>query len=154
MSIHELLAGLSLQMPGKVFSAADGITYFKATGDIEVILAGANDSDDFMLIADVAPFPRQSAEALAMAALKANWLFSGSAGVTFAICPETGFLQMNQLVSGANLTVDDFLKIVGRLAGLVARWRTIAFRLDRGEGVAEATSSDEILSMKENNVFA
>ena len=153
MCIEDLLAGLAAEMPGAVVPGADGIMHFRATEDIDVIIIGTEESDDFMLIADVAPFPQQSAETFAKAVLKANWLFEGTAGATFSICPETGFLTLSQLVRGADLTVDAFQEIVGRLTGLVARWRTLAFRLDRGEGVSAETMSDEHLRLAENNFF-
>ena len=84
------------------------------------------EADVVALYADVGELPVEGREDFYAAALKANWMFSGTGGSTLAIDPQSDKVILNRCDSLASLDVEGFSSTLERFVNMLETWMKIA----------------------------
>lgn len=120
MTFGELIEKLEKKL-GVEIEDAGGAAALEIDGQT-VILQQAG--DDLLLVrADIGPVPPDRMEAVARAALEANFLYRGTGGSTLAVNPADGHLHMHKYNWLERLDGDKALDMLSRFAETAALWR-------------------------------
>ena len=122
MTFGELIEGLGKKL-GVEIEDAGGAAALEIDGQA-VILQQAG--DDLLLVrADLGEIPPDRRDALACAALEANYLYQGTGGSTLAFNPGDGHLHLQRYNWLARTAVDKALEALTRFAETAALWRRL-----------------------------
>ena len=88
-------------------------------------LAGGPNGDILLARADIGEVPPDRREALAAAAMEANFLYQGTGGATLALNPVNGHLHLHRYDWLDRLDADKALETFSRFADTVSAWRRI-----------------------------
>ena len=102
---------------------ADTCTFL--VDDMKVSLMHIAEGEHLLCYADVGELSEEACPALALAALKANYLFRGTAGATLAVRPESSTLFLNQSLLLENLSYDDFIQVLSGFVDTLANWKKL-----------------------------
>ena len=120
MTFGELIDVLGKKL-GVEIEDAGGATALEIDGQT-VILQQAG--DDLVLVrADLGEVPPDRRDAVARAALEANYLYQGTGGSTLAVNPADGHLHMQKYNWLGRLDTDKALEMLTRFAETAALWR-------------------------------
>ena len=108
------LEGLAFDEQGRILLAIDG-------QQLVTLALDAEDPDALYLFSAIVPASSET-PGLLWRALKANYLWDGTAGATLAVEPETGLLVAHRRLVLPGLTYPDFHQAVRLFAELAAAW--------------------------------
>ncbi len=91
--------------------------------EMKVSLMHIAEGGRLLLFAEVGELPDGGCPALAMAALKANYLFRGTSGATLAVRPDSSMLFLNQSMLLENLSYDDFVQAISDFVDTIEEWQ-------------------------------
>ena len=140
MEFRELMKELGEKLGIALDGSDDAVGL--AVEDTAVImqLAGGLDGDILFTHADLGEPPMEGRDALAVAALEANFLYQGTGGATFAINSADGHLHLQRYDWLARLDADRAADALTRFADTIAAWRRIAADLGQAPSAEQATS--------------
>ena len=106
---------------------AGGASALDVDGQTVILqLAGGRDGDILLMRADLGETAPDRRDSLAVAALKANWLYQGTGGATLAFNPDDEHLHLHRYDWLDRLDSDKALEALSRFAETAAAWRRIA----------------------------
>ena len=78
-----------------------------------------------LLFADVGELPEEGRDGLLLAALKANYLFRGTAGATLAVRPDSSVLFLGRTLGLDGLSYEDFVQALSDFTTTLAEWKRL-----------------------------
>lgn len=126
MTFEKLAEGLGAKL-GVDIEDAGGAFALDVDGQTVILqLAGGRDGDILLMRADLGEISPDRRDALAAAALEANWLYQGTGGATLAVNPGDGHLHLHRYDWLDRLDADKALEVLSRFAETAVAWRRIA----------------------------
>jgi hypothetical protein len=123
MTFGELVEGLGAKL-GVEIEDAGGAVAFEIDG--ETVVLHLADEDLVLVRADLGEIPPDRRDALAPAALEANFLYKGTGGATLAVNPVDTHLHLQKYNWLGRLDVDKALDMLSRFAETAVAWKRIA----------------------------
>ena len=106
---------------------AGGASALDVDGQTVILqLAGGRDGDILLMRADLGETAPDRRDSLAVAALKANWLYQGTGGATLAFNPDDEHIHLHRYDWLDRLDPDKALEAILRFAETASAWRRIA----------------------------
>ena len=125
MTFEKLIEELSARL-GVEIEDAGGAFALEIDGQTVVLqLAGGRDGDILLMRADLGDIPPDRRDALAAAALEANFLYQGTGGATFAVNPGDGHLHLHRYDWLDRMDAERALSVLSRFTETVAAWSRI-----------------------------
>lgn len=78
-----------------------------------------------LLFADVGELPGAGLAGMLLAALRANFLFRGTAGATLAVRPGSPVLFLNRSLKLDGLSYEEFVQALGDFTNTLSEWRRL-----------------------------
>ena len=116
--IESLAEKLGIEITDEGGAAAVGI-------DGLTVLLHQADEDLLLLHADLGEIPPAGRDALAVAAMRANFLYQGTGGSTLAINPHNGHLHIQKYNWLERLDADKALDTLSRFADTSLKWQKL-----------------------------
>lgn len=137
MEFNELMKVLGEKL-GIELDGTDDAVGIEVEGTTVILqLAGGRDGDILFTHADLGETSVEGKDALAAAALEANFLYQGTGGATFARNPANGHLHLQRYDWLARLDADRVADALTRFADTIVAWRRIAEEIRRAPAPAE-----------------
>ena len=93
--------------------------------EMKVSLTYIAEGGHLLCLAEVGALPAEVDSAFLLAALKANFLFRGTAGATLAVSPDASTLFLNQSLLLASLSYEDFVQVLSDFTDTLAEWKKL-----------------------------
>ena len=93
--------------------------------EMKVSLMHIAEGGHLLCFAEVGALSAEVDPAFLMAALKANFLFRGTAGATLAVSPDASTLFLNQSLLLASLSYEDFVQVLSDFTDTLAEWKKL-----------------------------
>lgn len=100
---------------------ADTCTFL--VDDMKISIMSITEGGRLLLFADVGEIPEDGRAALSLAALRANYLFRGTAGATLAVCPDSPTLMLNQSMRLDTLSYEQFVQALDDFTSTLEEWK-------------------------------
>ncbi len=91
--------------------------------DMKISFLHVAEGGRLLLFAEAGDLPDAGAAGLLLAALKANYLFRGTAGATLAVRPDSPALFLNRSLQLDSLSYEDFVQALSDFTVTLAEWR-------------------------------
>ena len=121
---------------------ADTCTFL--VDDMKISIMSITEGGHLLLFADVGEIPADGRAALSLAALRANYLFRGTAGATLAVRPDSPILLLNQSLRLDTLSYEQFVQALDDFTSTLEEWkRTLAdYRPAPPDAAGEASPAE------------
>jgi hypothetical protein len=93
--------------------------------EMKVSMIHIIEGNRLLLFAEVGELAEEMCPALALAALKANYLFRGTGGATLSVNPETSMLCLNQSFLLEPIEYEVFIEIINGFVDTLAQWKSL-----------------------------
>ena len=123
MTFGELREGLDKKLGVEIEDAGGA---FALEIDGETVILQQADDDLVLVRADLGEIPPERRDALASAALEANFLYRGTGGSTLAINPNDAHLHLQKYNWLERVDVDRAFEMLSRFAETVTAWKRLA----------------------------
>ena len=147
MEIHQLLErfGNDTGLGRLDLDDADTCTFL--VDDMKISIMSITEGGHLLLFADAGEIPTDGRAALLLAALRANYLFRGTAGATLAVRPDSPTLLLNQSLSLDTLSYEQFVQALDDFTSTLEEWkRTLAdYRPAPPDAAGEASQAEPLL---------
>ena len=148
MTFKELIEGLGKKL-GEEIEDAGGAAAMEIDGET-VILQQAD--DDLLLVhADLGEVPPDRRDAVARAAMEANYLYQGTGGATLAVNPDDGHLHLQRYNWLERIDADQALETLTRFADISAAWKRLVADIPATEIPAASIPAAEYSAPPEFN---
>ena len=140
MTFEKLIEGLSERLGVKIEDAGGAFALDIDGQTVVLQLAGGRDGDILLMRTDLGEVPPDRRDALAAAALEANFLYQGTGGATLAVNPGDGHLHLHRYDWLDRIDAERTLATLSRFADTSAKWKRLVvdFRDAVGQGAGMA----------------
>ena len=147
MEIHQLLErfGSDTGLGRLDLDEADTCTIL--VDDMKISIMSIAEGGHLLLFADVGEIPTEGRAALSLAALRANYLFRGTAGATLAVRPDSTILMLNQSLSLDSLSYEQFVQTLDDFTSTLEEWKRLLadYRPSPSDADGEASPATDLL---------
>lgn len=125
MTFGKLIEELNARL-GVDIEDAGGAFALEVDGETVVLqLAGGPGADILLARVDLGEIPADRRDALAVAALEANYLYQGTGGATLAFNPADGHLHLHRYDWLDRIDADKALEVLSRFVDTAVAWKRI-----------------------------
>ncbi|MBR1588111.1 MAG: type III secretion system chaperone [Kiritimatiellae bacterium] len=130
MTFGELREGLGKKL-GVEIEDAGGAFALEIDGQAVVVLQAG---DGLLLVrADLGEIPPDRRDAIALAAMEANYLYQGTGGATLAVNPGDGHLNLQRYNWLERVDTDKAMDALSRFADTAAAWKRLVAEIPAAE---------------------
>ena len=125
MDISNLLERFGKDTGLGVLSLDESNTCTFLVDDMKMSFMHVAEGDHLLLFAEAGEIPDEGRAALLLSALRANYLFRGTAGATLAVRPDSPTLFLNRSLRLEPLSYEEFVQALSDFTNALAEWRRL-----------------------------